>query len=186
MKKSHVAFVVAAALIAVVLRLVDRPWMNFSALGALSLMCGAFVRPGWLGLGIVLGCRAFTDAVLEYKTGYGFYSSMMFDYAAYAGIFALGSMLKPKSAASVLATSLMAGSVFFLVSNLGVWLMEHEGQQLYPLTLSGLIECYTKAIPFARGTFVGDVLFSALFFAGLRFVLRSEESSLPVTVSEKY
>lgn len=186
MKKSHVILVVVAALIAVSLRLVDRPWMNFSALGALALFCGAVVRPGWTGLAVVLGCRLLTDVVLEMKTGYGFYSSMAFDYAAYVAVFAIGSMLQSRSVSSVIAGTLGAAVTFFVVSNLGVWLMEHGGTRLYPLTLSGLIECYANGIPFARGTFGGDLLFSALFFGSMHLLTRySEEKTSVLAANER-
>ena len=51
----------------------------------------------------------------------------------------------------------LAPFIFFLVSNLGVWLAGH----LYPRTFGGLIDCYIAAIPFFRGTIAGDWLFAA-------------------------
>ncbi len=172
MKKSHLFVVIVAAVIAISLRLVDRPMMNFSALGAFAILCGATIRPNWLGLMAVLGCRLVTDVALEMKTGYGFYSSMVFDYAAYAAMFAIGTCVRSRSAGWVAGGSVLSALVFFVVSNLGVWLMEHGGERLYPLTFNGLVECYTKAIPFAQGTFCGDLLFSAAFFGALHIASR--------------
>jgi hypothetical protein len=185
MKKSHVIIVSVAALIAIALRLVDRPTLNFSALGALALFCGAVVRPGWLGLAVVLGCRLITDVVLQMKTGYGFYGSMAFDYAAYMAVFALGTLVSSRHWGQIVGGALGAALTFFVVSNLGVWLMEHGGTRLYPLTLSGLVECYTNAIPFARGTFTGDILFSLLFFGSLHLVRAFSDKKSPVLAANE-
>jgi len=165
MKKSSLILVTVAALIAVLLRLADRPMLNFSAMGSLAVLCGAVLRPSWLGLLVPLACRALTDCVLEYRTGHGFYGSMAFDYAAYAAMFAAGRMLQPKHVPAALGTGLLAAAIFFVVSNLGVWCMPHEGQYLYQRNLSGLGECFTMAIPFAKGTFLGDVGFTVGFVA---------------------
>ena len=92
MNRTSWIVVAAACVVAVSLRLIDGPYMNFSALGALAVLCGAVVRPAWLGILIPLGCRVLTDSVIEAKTGHGFYGSWMFDYAAYVAIFSLGTM----------------------------------------------------------------------------------------------
>lgn len=173
MKKSQLLVVTVAAMVAIALRLVDRPMMNFSALGAFAILCGAAIRPHWYGLLLVLACRLVTDVALELKTGYGFYSSMLFDYTAYAAMFAIGAWVRSGSAARVAGGTVLGAISFFVVSNLGVWLMEHGGERLYPLTLAGLVECYTKAIPFAGGTFFGDLLFSVTFFGALHLATRT-------------
>lgn len=171
MNKTSWLIVAAACVIAVSMRLVSIPFMNFSAMGALAILCGAVVRPMWLGLLIPLGCRALTDVVLEAKTGHGFYGSWMFDYAAYATMFALGRLVRPTNGASGFGTGLLAAACFFLISNVGVWCMPQDGgQYLYPRTLAGLVTCFVNAIPFARGTFFGDVGFSVLFFGALQIL----------------
>jgi hypothetical protein len=54
--------------------------------------------------------------------------------------------------------------VFFLISNFGVWLSGGSlpGTVPYPHTLSGLADCYAAALPFFRGTLIGDWLFAGL------------------------
>ena len=58
------------------------------------------------------------------------------------------------SVLTVLGSSLL----FFIVSNLGVWLL------YYPLTLEGLITCFTLAIPFFGNTIAGDLVYTAVLF----------------------
>jgi hypothetical protein len=187
MKKSTIILVTVAATLAIGLRLIEGPMHNFSAMGALAVLCGAVVRPTWLGLLIVLAARLLTDSVLQLQTGHGWYGSIMFDYAAYAASFGIGYMIRPQRATAALGAGLMAAVSFFVVSNVGVWCLPHEGMYLYPRTLSGLVDCFTQAIPFAKGTFVGDVGFTLAFFGMLNLLpslLASTESSKLNSMSE--
>ena len=58
--------------------------------------------------------------------------------------------------------ALGGSTLFFLTSNLATW---GEGL-LYPMTLSGLIECYTQAIPFFRNSLAADLMGTAFLFGG--------------------
>jgi hypothetical protein len=69
---------------------------------------------------------------------------------------------RPIAAMSQLFGSALVMSIaFFVISNFSVWAMG----QWYPLTLEGLVQCYTAAIPFFKYTFCGDLLFSFGIFA---------------------
>ncbi len=182
MNKTSWIVVAAASVAAVSLRLIDGPHVNYSALGALAVLCGAVVRPAWLGILIPLGCRVLTDSVIELKTGHGFYGSWMFDYAAYVAIFSLGRWIQPKHLPSAFATGLLAGLAFFVISNVGVWCMPHEaGQYMYPRTLAGLATCFVNAVPFARGTFTGDIGFTVLFISAMKLLAVTAKNQAPVS-----
>ena len=187
MKKSTIILVTVAAALAIGLRLIEGPMHNFSAMGALAVLCGAVVRPTWLGLLIPLMARLLTDSVLQLQTGHGWYGSILFDYAAYAASFGIGYWIRPQRAATAFAAGVLAAISFFGISNVGVWCLPHEGMYLYPRTLAGLIDCFTQAIPFARGTFVGDVGFTLAFFGFMNLlpgILTSTDSSKLHPVSE--
>lgn len=62
---------------------------------------------------------------------------------------------------NVLGAGLGTGIGFYLTSNFAVWAF---GNIAYAKNLSGLIECYVKAIPFFRNGIISDVLFAAVFF----------------------
>jgi hypothetical protein len=62
---------------------------------------------------------------------------------------------------NVFGAGLGTGVGFFLTSNFAVWAF---GNIAYAKSLSGLIECYTKAIPFFRNGIISDVVFSLVFF----------------------
>ena len=50
---------------------------------------------------------------------------------------------------------------FFLLSNFAVWAFG----TMYPHNWSGLIQCYTMAIPFFRNTFASDLILTPLAFS---------------------
>ena len=49
---------------------------------------------------------------------------------------------------------------FFIISNFGVWIVG----TLYERNLAGLVNCFDMAIPFYKYTFLGDVVYTLLFF----------------------
>jgi hypothetical protein len=56
----------------------------------------------------------------------------------------------------------LASSVsFFLISNFAVWAAWPD---MYARSFSGLLACYTAAIPFFRGTVESDLFFSIAIF----------------------
>jgi hypothetical protein len=63
---------------------------------------------------------------------------------------------------TVLGAGLGTGIGFFLTSNFAVWAL---GNIAYSKDLSGLLLCYTKAIPFFRNGIISDVMFAAVFFS---------------------
>ncbi len=182
MNRTSRIVVAAACVVAVSLRLIDNPYMNFSALGALAVLCGAVVRPAWLAILIPLGCRGLTDIVIQTESGGGIYSTWMFVYAAYVAIFAIGRWIQPKHIPAAFGAGLLSATAFFLISNFGEWYMPYEpGQYMYARTLSGLTTCFVKAIPFARGTFFGDVGFSVLFITTMQRLASSLKNTAPAS-----
>jgi len=74
----------------------------------------------------------------------------------------MGTLLRDRvKPLNVLGAGLGTGVGFYLVSNFSVWAF---GNIAYARNFSGLIECYTKAIPFFRNGIISDVLFSAVLF----------------------
>lgn len=172
--------ILVASLTAVALRIVPMPLdYNFSALGALALLCGALLKRPLPAIAIVLGCRLITDFWIQSKTGYGFYQSMAFDYAAYALVCGLGMVIAPRNPLAVMAGGVGAGLTFFLVSNFGVWFLSADHD--YARSVAGLLSCYVKGLPFARGTFFGDILFSGVFFGIHALVTKPVTVEAPAT-----
>ena len=57
---------------------------------------------------------------------------------------------------------------FFVATNLYVWL----GSGMYPLTVEGLVACFTLALPFFQNQLAGVAFYSLLLFGGWALLAR--------------
>lgn len=143
-------------LIAAFSRFIPHPW-NFTAIGAMALFGGAYLPSKSLSLIIPIAALVLTDLIL------GFHSTIPFVYGAFLLTVGLGWMLREKRGVMrVGVLALVSSSLFFLISNFGVWAVT----PLYNKTLGGLILCYVSAIPFFDNQVYGDLFFSGLLFGG--------------------
>jgi hypothetical protein len=136
---------------------------NFSPVEAVALFGGAYFADRRLALLVPLAAMALSDLVI------GFHGLLWLVYACVAVSTVLGFGLRGKvGVARVVAYSVIGSTLFFIVTNFGVWL---KGLY-YPQTLSGLAECYLAATPFFQNTLAGDLFFSALLFGGFALLER--------------
>lgn len=95
----------------------------------------------------------------------GLYPGFWITYLGFA-IYPVLGRLATHSRAKLLLLPL-ASFGFFLVSNLGVWLY------WYPHTFTGLITCFTLALPFYTRTLAGDIVFGYGYLLAHHLRLRS-------------
>ena len=153
----------AAIAVAAVLRLVPHP-PNFTPIGAIALFSGAYLHRREIAFIAPLGALLLSDLAL------GFYPEAIFVYLSVAGTVLIGGVLaKRRTVLRVGAAAIASSMVFFLVTNLGVWLVT----DYYPKTLPGLVACYVAAIPFFQNTLAGDLFYSALLFGGFALLERA-------------
>lgn len=133
-------------------RLIPHP-PNFTPVGAIALLAGAFSKDIRLALLIPFIAMLFSDAVI------GFHSSMFFVYAAVA-LIVIGShyWLKKLSFLSLSVAAFISALVFFTITNFGAWL-SHD---MYAHTLSGLSQAYIAGIPFFKNTLLSNILFTVV------------------------
>ena len=93
----------------------------------------------------------------------GFHSTMFFTLGS---VFIIGIVSKffKKTIFSRLSGALSGAIIFFILSNFGVW-----SQGYYGFTFSGLIICYTLALPFFGYSLVSTFIFSAIIETILKF-----------------
>ncbi len=136
-----------------------RVW-NLSVIGALGLFAAA--RLGlWQGVVFTAVAIVLKDVCLYFLTSW--WEPYPLSWLYFAGYALIGYTFLRRSASLGRAVGVSLGSalVFFVVSNFVSWL---EQAYNYGYSFQGLINCYVAAIPFSRGTFIGDVVFSAAFF----------------------
>ena len=146
-------------------RLIPHPF-NFAPIGALALFGGAQFADKRLTFLVPLAAMLLSDLCL------GFYSHMAWVYGSFALITCMGLWLRAhRSSRHIAGASLMASTLFFLITNFGEWL---HGS-LYAKSLSGLMDCYVAALPFFGNTLLGDGFYALVLFGGLALLERRFE-----------
>ncbi len=152
-KKEKVLF--GFVLIAALTRLVPHP-PNFAPITAMSLFAGAYFTRKQLAFIVPFLAMLISDLFL------GFYTISIFVYLSFAVITWMGQQKNRVTPKLVLLGSVL----FFLISNLGVWLF------YYPKTIDGLVTCFALAIPFFATSLLGDIFYSMILVFGFSAVSR--------------
>ncbi len=163
------------------------PW-NFSPLLAICLFGAAYLpRKSWSYL-VPLATFLLSDLCIWALTGrfdWAFYPSQPFVYGCIALTISLGFLLrKHRSAGSIAATGLVSATLFFLITNFGVWAV--GGGSFYPMTADGLAKCYVAGVPFFRNSLISLAVFCPLLFSSVALLQRTEEqmATLPLPLGE--
>lgn len=141
---------------------------NVACVGALGLFAGCYLS-GRRAYMVPLAALLASDVIghLAGFPGMGFYSPIVMGMV-YAGVLAavpIGRwMSKNQNKFRLPAGSIAASTIFFLLSNFGVWL-----GGWYSMTFAGLAACYISAIPFFGYTLAGDLFFSVLLFGAWEY-----------------
>ena len=139
---------------------------NFTATIALVMFTSYLIRDKFLSVLVILVSQIISDLYI------GIYSSMFFVYGAYVFIALLSPIIMNKlSFKSVLISSLVTPTIFYIVSNFGVWITGST----YPLSLDGLIMCYVAGIPFFDETLLSTVVFSVTIYAMMKLIVKEPE-----------
>ena len=153
-------FISVAILLAALSRFIPHP-LNFSPIGAMALFGGALFSQKKYAFIIAPLAMLVSDAII------GFHSTMFGVYLGFLLITLIGFQLRNNlNPVKVTVATVLSGFVFFVVSNLGVWL----NGGLYPLTTAGLLQCFTLAVPFYPNTLGGDLFYSFLLFGSYYLV----------------
>lgn len=140
---------------------------NFTPIGAMALFAGAYITNRWLAFGIPVLAMLLGDALMGFN-GWAFPEQTIMVYLTYLLITLLGtSMQHNKGAMRVGGMSLASSVLFFVATNLFVWVggFFHK-PELYSLDMKGLTECYLAAIPFFDKTLVSDLFYNSVLFGG--------------------
>jgi hypothetical protein len=148
-------------LIAIAFRFVPHP-LAFTPIGAALLFFGATAPRKRFWVPLVLFAAAdviLTRLVYSYPFSYDAFAN----WAWYAGMLFLGTLLAGKfRPGRIAAAALVTAVSFFIVSNFAVWLFFRN---MYPMNFGGLTACFVAGIPFFKNEVAGDLVFSFVFFA---------------------
>ena len=179
----------AITLSAAAMRLVPHP-PNVTPIAAMALFGGVHFATKKTAFLVPLIAMYLSDLVLGffvYDFGW-FHGFMPFVYISFIITVCIGFLLRRRLTPLMVGSAALTGSVlFFIVTNLGAWLISG----LYPKTLVGLLSCYVAAIPFFRNTLAGDMVYSLVLFGSFALaqrylpVLRGEPDVIPTHVCLK-
>ena len=139
---------------------------NFTSLLALS-----FYVPAILGiryLPILIVSFIITDLVI------GFHEVTLFTWGSII-LISLGSKFFIKTILNRILGSLLGASLFFLITNFGVWSLGSYGY-----SLNGFVSCYTLALPFFAYSLISTFIFSGIIEGVLKL------NFLKLNISKKY
>ncbi len=159
MLNSRNLFILALIVLAVVLRVSGNLPYNFTPVAAIALFGGAMLSNRALGFIAPLAIMLISDFFI------GFHSSMFAVYAALIGVVGIGQLVRNNPTMLRAFGGALAGSVlFFLVTNAAAWFVLPQ----YTKDLAGLFNSYVAGVPFFRGTLMGDLLFTGIFFGSYK------------------
>ncbi len=151
MKSDWPSLILLVAL-AVASRFLPHP-PNFTGVGAVALLSGFLFRRVDLRFALLIPVAAMLISDLFL----GFHSLMFFVYGGMLLMTGVGILFRKWTAKWLAAGTILASTLFFAISNLGVWLVGGY----YSATWAGLIECYAMALPFFKNQLAGDLVWTA-------------------------
>ena len=148
-----------------------RLW-NFTLFGAVGIYLAA--RGGRYGLPLAIGLVLSAKFVGDSVNGIGFgraidWPTIVVAYASLAlyAVIGLAMLRKRVTVTRIVGTAFLASLQFFLLTNFVSWRMMALP---YEQSVAGLVESYSMAIPFYRGTLLSDLTFTPLLF-GLEYAV---------------
>lgn len=169
------AFALLVILLSVAIRLVPHAW-NIAPVASIGLFSGAYLSKRWAVL-VPVAAMAIGDLFL------GWVPENLFGWVAIALSGGIGFWLREKrSVGRLVAASVAASTLFYLISNFGVWVL---GGHYYARDFQGLMNCYWAGVPFYRNTIIGDLLYTAILFGSYDAVRQwaAQRAAVPVSVS---
>lgn len=170
-------FIYAIILLAIIARFI--PHMpNFAPITAVAIFSGAYL-PKKHAVGVTLAARFLSDLLL----GFFAWPLMAAVYASHLAGAALGLWIKNSKGyywLKITASPLMASALFFFVTNFAFL---YRG---YLHNWSGIMQSYVNALPFFRGTVLGDVFYTVAMFAAYGAVMAFRKRQAASAVENLY
>ncbi|MCB9192247.1 MAG: hypothetical protein H6602_11330 [Flavobacteriales bacterium] len=152
-------FILILIIAAATLRVLGILPYNFTPVAAMALFGGAMFSNRVLAFVLPLAVMLISDVFI------GFHNSLFAVYAAFILIVLIGRVIfTDPSMLKAIGGALVGSVLFFFITNASAWWVLPE----YTKDLSGLISSYIAGLPFFRGTLVGDILFTAVFFGSFK------------------
>ncbi len=173
MRSSTSVLAVSLVILAAALTRLLPHWPNFTPILAMALVGGVYAGSKKIGYVIPLAAMLVSDFLLGlvFDWSYTFHSTAPWVYGSMIAITAIGRLFATsKPWQTVMFGGTIAGILFFLVTNAGVWF----SGTMYPHTAEGLAQAYIAGLDFYRDSgnyLLNGVVSTWVFSAGMLMVL---------------
>lgn len=156
-------------------RLLPHP-ANFAPIGALALFGGLYLPKRWA---IILPLLAMF--ISDFFIGFYTWQIMIAVYGSFAVAGLIGLWVKKNNLASsagrkisnIIGGTLLGSILFFLITNFAVW----SFGTMYSHTFTGLIQCYTMAVPFFKNSLLGDMFYTGVLVSSFKLIVYSRRKA---------
>lgn len=179
-KHTLISFLLLVIIAALYRAIPGRPW-GFAPQFAMALFGGAVLKDKKIAFLLPILSLLISDCLYEalYSLGLteikGFYEGQVENYLLFASLTIVGFFVNPKNIPSIVKGSLASPTVFFILSNLFVWI--GNGGYQRGKTLSGLFQTYIDGVPFYTNSLLATIVFSTILFGG-HFLLSNWVSTI--------
>jgi hypothetical protein len=156
----------------------DRPY-GFAPQIAIAVFCGAVIKNKKWSFLLPLASMFLSDLLYHvlYTNGLssipGFYEGQLTNYILFASLTVFGFMIRSFNWKNIFAASLLAPSVYFILSNFLVW--TSGAGYVRSKTFAGLMQCFADGLPFYKGSILATLFFSAVFFGSYYLLTKKSE-----------
>lgn len=149
--------------LAVMSRIVPHP-ANVTAMTALAVLGPCYLSRR-LSIACVMLALLLSDALLAWQQ----HSLIIGSWSvfSYSGFFLIAFLTQTNRLRSLPVATLF----YWSWTNLGVWITAG----LYPQTASGLLACYSAALPFLRNALLGDLLWYGILLYSLNALVKADK-----------
>lgn len=156
----------------------DLEWSGFSPVIAIALFSGFIIKQKDMSFLLPLLALFISDAVIHFLYTQdlfpyaGFYSGQWKNYLILLAATLIGWLLKGRSNSSLIVGAIAAPTVFFLLSNFGVWMASTE--VTYSKDFKGLLTCYAAGLPFYKNALIATLLFLPGILIAYNYIARKK------------
>lgn len=172
-KSIAVSFILLVLMVSLYRIIPGRP-LGFAPQIAMALFAGSVVKDKKFAFLLPLLSMLISDVIYQVLFQFklsavpGFYSGQVTNYILFVLLTVVGFAIKKTNMVHIIAGSLAGATIYFLLSNFTVWIgggLDITNQP-YPKTMTGLLHCYSEAIPFYQGSLYATFIFSGILFGG--------------------
>jgi len=179
LSKSIIWSFILLTIVAALYRVIPGRPYGFAPQWAMAVFAGAVIKDKKFALIIPVLSMFFSDMLYQilYASGLstiqGFYEGQWQNYVLFGLMTFVGFMVKKVNVINVISASLIAPTLYFILSNFVLWAGTGTRGLGRPKTWSGLIQCYNDALPFYRTSLIATLVFSGIFFGTYYLISRN-------------